>query len=75
MNDPRTGAWDPDHAQAAYLARLRAEFPGFGIIADFRRPLWMAVRRDMLIKAADGPRLREHLLEASRSVDPWRVRL
>jgi hypothetical protein len=66
MNDPRTGAWSPDHAHVECLARLRAEFPGFGIIADFRRPLWMAVRGEMLIKATDGLQLRECLLGASR---------
>jgi hypothetical protein len=51
--------------QAEFLAHLRAEFPHFGIIADFQRPIWMAVRGHILLKAGDGVRLRELLREVT----------
>lgn len=55
--------------QAAYLAGLRKEFPEFGIVADFRRPIWMAVWGDrLLLKASDGLTLRERLVEVSRAL-------
>jgi hypothetical protein len=58
---------DPYYDPAAYLAALRREFPKFGIIADPRRPVWMAVRGDdVFITATDGPLLRLRLLEVSR---------
>ncbi|GAA3981210.1 hypothetical protein GCM10023085_74440 [Actinomadura viridis] len=63
MNDPLI--WELE--QAAYLHRLRAEFPDFGIVADFRRPIWIAVRgRYLFVKADNGVTLREHLLRISR---------
>jgi hypothetical protein len=58
---------DIGYDAAAYLAALRREFPRFGIIADPRRPVWMAVRgNDVFITATDGPLLRLRLLEVSR---------
>lgn len=64
MINPQTGTWTPH--SAVLLAQLRAEFPHFGIIADFRRPIWMAVRGELLIRASDGLTLRAHLLEVTR---------
>ncbi|TYK50870.1 hypothetical protein [Actinomadura decatromicini] len=57
------GTWRTD--PAAYLAELRRDFPGFGIVADPWRPIWMAVRGDVFIKATDGVVLRQRLLELS----------
>ncbi|MBE1530874.1 hypothetical protein [Actinomadura algeriensis] len=68
MNTPGLGhpggsSVDP----AAYLAALRAEFPYIGIVADFRRPIWMAVQGNHLfIRASDGFVLRQRLLELTR---------
>ncbi|TDC60197.1 hypothetical protein E1200_30875 [Actinomadura sp. GC306] len=61
MNDSAYGAWRP--GTSAYLAQLRREFPSFGIIADPDRPIWMAVRGDVFIRATDGHVLRRRLLE------------
>ncbi|MBA9005008.1 hypothetical protein [Thermomonospora cellulosilytica] len=68
--DPHTGRYRPPAPPhpgdaALHLARLRAEFPTFGIIADPRRPLWMAVKGDLVIKAPDSTRLRRRLLAIS----------
>lgn len=67
---PETGRWttrpQPRPTDAAvYLTRLRAEFPHFGILADPARPLWIAVRGNLTIKAAEGIQLRERLLAAT----------
>jgi hypothetical protein len=59
------GRWQQFLAQAEFLAHLRAEFPRFGIIADFRRPIWIAVRGQVLLSAIDGHQLRELLREVS----------
>jgi hypothetical protein len=63
-SDPaRQGRTDP----AVLLAHLRAEFPGFGIVADPRGHVWVAVRgRHLIIRASDGVLLRERLLLATR---------
>ncbi|TDE38710.1 hypothetical protein [Actinomadura sp. 6K520] len=64
MNASAYRAWRP--STAAYLAKLRREFPAFGIIADPDRPIWMAVRGDdVFIRATDGYVLRQRLLEIS----------
>jgi hypothetical protein len=65
------GAWAPMPPPApdlaAYLARLRAEFPHFGILADPRGGVWIAVRgRHLTIRASSGALLRERLLAATR---------
>lgn len=65
MKPADDGTWRLD--PASYLAALRREFPGFGIIADPERPIWIAVRgNDVFIRASDGPVLRRRLLELSR---------
>jgi hypothetical protein len=68
---PATGRWTVVPQQplrptepAAILARLRAEFPHFGILADPRRPLWIAVRGNLVIKTTNAVQLRERLLAA-----------
>lgn len=64
MNPCGHGAWHP--STAVFLAKLRREFPTFGIIADPWRPIWMAVRGDdVFIRATDGYVLRQRLLEIS----------
>jgi hypothetical protein len=66
MNDSEPRPWLPIVSQQAeLLAHLRTEFPQFGIIADFRRPVWIAVRGQILIRAGDGIRLRELLREVT----------
>ncbi|MFI0411531.1 hypothetical protein [Actinomadura sp. 3N508] len=62
MNTTATGTWQQD--TAVRLAELRAEFPGFGIVADPGRPIWMAVKGDeIFIRASDALVLRQRLRE------------
>jgi hypothetical protein len=53
-----------------FLCQLRREFPAWGIIADARRGVWLAVRGKALggqtLQAHDGVELREQLLAATK---------
>jgi hypothetical protein len=55
-----------------FLRRLRREFPVWGIVADTRRGVWLAVRGKALggytLQGRNGVELRERLLAATGDV-------
>ncbi|MQY04750.1 hypothetical protein [Actinomadura macrotermitis] len=71
-NEPRPDVDAPEGWSAALLqqaavalARLRAEYPGLGFVADPVAGVWFAVDgRDFLLQARTGIKLRERLLAA-----------
>lgn len=65
-----------EHAAPAepesFLAKLRREFPHWGILAETPVAPWVAIRGSLELKANDGIELRKKLLTATGRDGRWR---